>query len=194
MKEIEILVEIKTPKEKVLEVLEQFTVHGVKQTLDIYFFDPLRKNLQPDSSGRLRASFRLRQKDKKCSIAYKFDNFTTDNEWLYSDEYETSIEDFDIAMRIVEQLELKELVRIDNKKHIFTTPEYEVVFEEVKGLGYFLEVEKIEQVPDDQVDNTKKNIRTFISSLGLDLGAELNAGKPELMLAKNKVTAKMLHL
>lgn len=186
MKEIEILVEVRTPKEKVLKVLEQFTAHGVKQTLDVYFFDPLRKNLQPDSGGRLRASFRLRQKDKKCSIAYKFDNFTDNDEWLYSDEHETFVEDFDVAMHIIERLELKELVRIDNKKHIFTTPEYEIVFEEVKNLGYFLEVEKIEQVMDNQVDNTKKNIRTFIASLGLDLGAELNAGKPELMLAKNK--------
>ncbi|MEK7525684.1 MAG: class IV adenylate cyclase [Patescibacteria group bacterium] len=183
MKEIEILFEIKNQKEGVLKSLGRFTAHGIKRTLDIYFADPLRKDLQRDADGRLRASFRLRQKDDKCSIAYKNDHFNND-EWIYSDEHETSVGDFDIAIRIIEHLGLKELVRIDNEKYTFTTPEYEIVFEDVKNLGYFLEVEKLHEVPDEMVVSAKQEIRDFASNLGLNLGSELNAGKPELMLAK----------
>lgn len=181
MKEIEILVEVKSSKEETMKALECFTAHGEKRTLDIYFADPLRDALQPDKNGRLHSCFRLRQKDGKCSIAYKNDHFEGD-EWLYSDEHETSVGDIDIALRIVEHLGLKELVRIDNVKHVFTTPEYEVVFEEVKDLGNFIEVEKLEEVPDEQVPAAKQEIRAFLASLDLHLGKELNAGKPELML------------
>ena len=186
MKEIEVLIEVKSSKEDVLKALGQFTDHGIKRTLDIYFSDPLRKDLQPDEKGRLRASFRLRQKGGDCFIAYKIDHFAEGDEWLYSDEHETSIGDFDTAIRIVDHLGLKELIRIDNEKHVFTTQEFEIVFEDVKDLGYFLEVEKIEEVSDDQTKSTKQGIRDFLNGLGLHLGTELNTGKPELMLAKKK--------
>lgn len=186
MKEIEILIEVKSSKEEVLKALGHFTAHGIKRTLDIYFADPLRKDLQPDDDGRLRASFRLRQKGDNYSIAYKIDHFNV-NEWIYSDEHETSIGDFDTTLHIIEQLGLRELIRVDNEKHIFTTSEYEIVFENVKDLGYFLEVEKLQQVEDDQVKAVKQEIREFLIGLNLNFGAELNAGKPELMLAKKVI-------
>lgn len=186
MKEIEVLVEIKSAKEEALRALERFTAHGIKRTLDIYFSDPLRQDLCPDAGGRLRASFRLREKNGECSIAYKNDHFGAGDEWLYSDEHETSIGDLDTALRIIDRLGLKELVRIDNEKHVFTTPDYEIVFEDVKDLGHFLEVEKLEQVADDRVVAAKQSIREFLAELGLGLGVECNAGKPELMLAKMK--------
>lgn len=178
--------EIKSAKEEALRALECFTTHGIKRTLDVYFTDPLRRDLSPDDNGRLRASFRLREKNGECSIAYKNDYFGDGDEWFYSDEYETGIGDLDIALRIIDRLGLKELVRIDNEKHVFTTPEYEIVFEDVKDLGYFLEVEKLEQVADIEVAATKQGIRKFLAELGLDLGVECNAGKPELMLTKIK--------
>jgi len=186
MKEIEILVEVKSSKSAALKSLERFTSHGAKRTLDIYFADPLRNDLRPDDHGRLRASFRIRQKGSKCSMTYKTDFFGKDDEWLYSDEHETTIGDFEIALRIVEQLGLNELIRIDNEKHVFTTPEYEMVLEDVKDLGLFLEVENLGHVDDDQVASVKKGIRDFLKSLDISFGHELNAGKPELMLARLK--------
>ena len=185
MQEIEILIKVSSSKIDTLKALANFTTHGVKRILDIYFVDPLRGDLKPDDTGRLQASFRLRQKDSKCLIAYKMDNFDG-NEWVYSDEHETTIGDFETALHIVQKLGLKELVRIDNEKHTFTTPEYEIVFEDVKGLGFFLEVEVLEQIEKKQIVAAKQKIRSFLAKLDLDLGPELNAGKPELMLAKLK--------
>lgn len=186
MKEIEILIEIKSSKEEVLKTLEGFQFEGVKKTLDIYFYDPLRTDLQANEKGRLSACFRLRQKDGKNTIAYKVDHFDGE-EWSHSDEYETEVKDFDTALQIVEKLGLKELVRIDNEKYTYKTNEYEIVFEDVKDLGLFMEVEKITQVPDEEVQETKKEIRKFIQSLSIDFGEEQNAGKPELMMNKNTI-------
>jgi adenylate cyclase class 2 len=184
MKEIEILVEIKSSKDDVIKALADFEAHGIKRIVDLYFVDPLRGELKPDENGRLRACFRLRKKDGKASVAYKNDYFGDNDEWLYSDEHETKIDDFDIMAHIIESLGFKELVRIDNEKYTFTTPDYEIVFEDVKDLGYFLEVEKLQEVPDDQVAKIKAEIREFITGLGMKIGKEMNAGKPELMLSQ----------
>jgi predicted adenylyl cyclase CyaB len=184
MKEIEILIEVLDSKENVMQALEHFQPQGLKRTVDAYFVDPLRNDLRPDSSGRLRASFRLRQKDGKASVAYKVDHFGDGDEWTYADEHETAVGDFDTTRVILDHLGLQELVRVESEKHIWTTPEYEIVFEEVKDLGLFIEVEKLEQVPDDRVAETKQGIREFLTGLGLKLGAEMNAGKPELLLKK----------
>ena len=186
MKEIEILIEVKSSKEEALKALEQFHSEGVKKTLDVYFYDPLRTDLQADAEGRLNACFRLRQKDGKSTIAYKVDHFEG-KEWSHSDEYETEVKDFDTALQIVEKLGLQELVRIDNEKHTYMTDEYEIVFEDVKGLGLFMEVEKLAQVPDEKVSETKEEIRHFIQGLAIEFGEEQNAGKPELMLRKTKI-------
>lgn len=183
MKEIEILIEVKSSKKEALKVLEQFQSEGIKKTLDIYFYDPLRVDLQVNEEGRLNACFRLRQKDGKNTVAYKVDHFEG-AEWSHSDEYETEVKDFDTAIQIVEKLGLQELVRIDNEKHTYTTDEYEIVFEDVKDLGLFMEIEKLAQVPDEKVQETKEEIRAFIKSLSIEFGEEQNAGKPELMLRK----------
>ncbi len=183
MKEIEILMEVKSSKDKALKMLNRFTAHGLKHTIDVYFFDPLRKDLQPNKSGRLDHSFRLREKDGKATIAYKIDHFE-DGEWVYSDEHEVAVADFAVAKDILNHLGLKTLVSIDNEKHVFMVADYEIVLEDVKGLGLFLEVEKITQVSDDRVQETKEEIRSFLKKLPIEFGEEQNAGKPELMLRK----------
>lgn len=184
MKEVEILVEVKSSKEEIIKILASFDSRGVKRVVDLYFIDPLREELKPDKNGRLHSCFRLRKKDDKAYIAYKNDYFNDNDEWLYSDEYEIKIDDFDVARHILENLGLKELIKIESEKYIFTTLDYEVVFEDVNGLGYFLEVEKLKDTPDNQINQAKDEIRKFILGLDIKIGEEMNAGKPELMLKK----------
>jgi len=183
MKEIEVLIEVKSNKETALKKLEVFDSHGIKKILDIYYHDPLRNNLQPQKDKRLLNAFRLRRKEEKNSIAYKIDHFDR-NTWSYSDEFETEVKNFEIMQNILKHLGFKELIRIDNEKHFFETDEYEIVLEDVKDLGLFMEVEKKSQVSDEEIEKTKGEIREFLNSLGIDLGEEQNAGKPELMLRK----------
>lgn len=184
MKEIEILIEVKDTKENALAALKVFQFKKTLNVLDVYFTMDNLKELQPDQSGRLTNSFRLRKKEEKSYITYKVDHFIHESEWSHSDEYETEVKDFETAMKINKQLGFKELIRIDNVKHVFLTDQYEIVLEEVKDLGLFLEVEKIAQVSDEEVVQTKEEIRAFIKTLNIKLGVEQNAGKPELMLRK----------
>jgi len=186
MKEVEILIQVLENKESALDKLKDFKFLGIKKVVDTYFFDPLRPELKPDENNKLTSSFRLRQKDTKTFLAYKVDNFDRDK-WIYSDEHEVEVLDFNTAYKIIEHLGLKELISLDNEKHTFIKDDYEIVLEDVKNLGLFLEVEKQNISDDADVKQIKQEIAKFIKSLNIETGEELNVGKPELML-NNKNT------
>ncbi len=188
MKEIEILTQVFDDKEKVMKILEKFNFVGVKKTLDVYFFDPLRDELKPDVKGSLNRCFRLRKKDDKNFLTYKIDRFDENGIWLYSDEHEVEVSNFEIVIEILKHLGLEILVEIENQKYIYLTDKYEIVFEEVKNLGLFFEVECLQAEESSKAVEIKKEIWKFIKALNIKVGEELNMGKPELMLKlKNKI-------
>jgi predicted adenylyl cyclase CyaB len=181
MKEIEILVEVLDKKETALAILEKFEFKGEKEIIDTYFFDPLRKESQPEEGNYPTQWLRIRKKGDKNYITFKEDLFEK-NIWTHSEELETEIKDIKIVEEIIKKLGLKELVKIKNRKHTFETKDYEIVLEEVENLGLFLEVEKLNVTDDENVNKTKKEIQQFVDNLKIKTTGELNLGKPELML------------
>ncbi len=187
MKEIEVLVEIDEKPDEIMKKMEKFEYIGNSETIDVYYYDPKRDNLKPNDKLEIYECFRLRTKNNENYITYKTDNFDADGKWLYSDEYETKVEDINVLKNIIKKLGYKELLTINNNKMTYNFGKYEIVFEMVKDLGCFLEVE---YCTNDEVDvkKIKQEIRTFIKSLNLKVSKELNIGKPELMLKKQKYT------
>ncbi len=186
MREVEILVEIKDDKQNALNKLSKFKFAGKKEVLDIYFVDKKRDLLKP-KNGQLTQSFRLRKKEKTNYLTYKIDKFDKKGRWLYSEEEETEIKDFEIAIKIISNLGLRPLVEINNIKYTYYTKKYEIVVEEVKNLGLFLEVERLKVGDKESIIKAKKEIFDFIKSLNIKIGKELNSGKPELMLKQNLI-------
>ncbi len=183
-KEIEVLVQVFDPKQVVLGKLNDYSFQGIKTVHDIYFVDPLREDLKPADDFNLKKTFRLRTKDKHIYLTYKVDHFDASNTWVYSDEHETEIGDFNEARNIIAELGLKPLVEINNKKHTYLTEVYEIVFEEVENLGLFLEVERLNVQDSEKETKVRQEIIDFIKKK-LDIKHEvLNIGKPQLMLKK----------
>lgn len=181
MREIEVLVELKSDINLAHQILECFEYQGNKRTIDTYYFDEHRQNLQLNKNGKLMECCRLRAKGGKFYVTYKTDNYEGET-WIYSDEFETEVADLEAMKKIFACLGLKELVVVDNTKHIFKTKEYEIVLEEVEGLGHFIEVEALNDDESLSAEEIKAKIYQFIGGLGLDIGTELNSGKPELLL------------
>ena len=157
---------------------------GNNKTLDIYIFDPKSNSLKPDKNGQLKNCLRIRSKNRKTYVAYKVDYFDKKGIWLYSDEHEIETSDFKNTLQIFKKLGYKELVKIENIKSTFITPKYEVVLEDVKNLGYFMEVERHNVKSNENIVKVKKEIWAWIQKLGINVGLELKMGKPELMLRK----------
>lgn len=181
--EIEILVELKSDIELARSVLGQFDFKGAKKTVDHYYDDPLRDNLKPDARQKLRECCRLREKNGAVFVAYKVDHYDGET-WLYSDEHETTCGDLKTMQAIFAQLGLQLLVTVENTKYTYETDLYEIVLEDVTGLGTFLEVEY--HGPEQAADpmQIKQDMEAFMRGLPLELGEELNSGKPELLLRK----------
>lgn len=187
MIETEILVEVFDPFENVKECLCQFEYCGLKETIDTYYYDPMRQTLKPYPDGKLYASFRTRQKGKQFFVTYKRDHYDR-GIWQYSDEYETSVECLKQVELIIENLGLKQLLRLDSKKYIYKSGDYEIVLESVRNLGTFLEVELKKEIKANEVAHNKEKIMQFISGLGISCSDELNSGKPELFLQRNGIS------
>lgn len=185
-KEVEILVNVYDKKKQAIKKLSNLEFLGNKKTLDIYFFDPKRDDLKPDKSGQLNNCLRVRSKGKESSIAYKVDHFDKMGVWLYSDEYESNVSDFNKTVEIFQKLGFKELIRIENIKSTFINKKYEVVLEDVKNLGLFMEVERHNVGKKEDIVKVKEEIWNWIQKLNIKVGLELTMGKPELMLKRIK--------
>ena len=185
MKEIEILVEVYEDIAKIKQVLSKYDYKGLKKIKDEYYYDPKRDELKPDKNNKIFECLRLREKDNEYTITYKHDIYEK-KKWIYSDEYETKIESIDVVRQIFNQLGLVKFIEINNEKETYIADEYEIVFENVKDLGLFLEVE---YCTDKDVDifKVKKEIQEFIDKLDLNVSKELNMGKPELFLKKHNI-------
>ena len=188
MKEIEILVEVYDNINSIKEKFANFDYIGLKHTIDEYYYDPKRNELKPDKNNQLNHCLRLRAKNNDYSITYKDDVFENDK-WLYSNEYETKVENIDIIREIFNKLGLKKFIVIDNKKETYKYKEYEIVIEDVKDLGLFMEVEYCTN-EDVDVKEIKKEIQNFIDSLNINVSKELNMGKPEMYIKKNNTTLR----
>ena len=131
---------------------------------------------------------RLRQKNNEYSVTYKDDVFEN-GKWLYSDEYETKVESLEMTKEIFNKLGLIKFIEIDNAKETYTFENYEIVIENVKDLGIFMEVEYCTS-DDIDIKTEKIKIQEFINSLGIDVSEELNMGKPEMYMKKHNIEIK----
>lgn len=185
MKEIEILVEVYDDIKKIKEIFKKFQYVGLKKTVDEYYYDPLRDTLKPDKTGGLNHCLRFRTKNDEYSITYKDDVFDN-GKWLYSDEYETKVESITMVKNIFDRLGLIKFMEIDNDKETYIFEDYEIVIENVKDLGLFMEVEYCTN-EDVDVKEIKNKIQDFINSLGINVSEELNMGKPEMYMKKHNI-------
>ncbi len=180
MIELEILVRVNNSVNEIEKCLSHFGFSHNFEIIDTYYFDPQREDLLPHN-GKIFSCFRLREKEGKAFLTYKKDHYN-DTTWIYSDEYETEIGDILNTKKIIKSLGFLELLKLSSQKKYYYFGDYEIVLETVDNLGIFLEVEYKAISSQETIEEDKEKIRQFISELGLDVGEELNSGKPELYL------------
>ena len=185
MREVEILVELYSDIEIAMQALKEFEFHGSKETIDKYYFDPLRQNLKLNDSNKLMECCRLRTMNGRHYVTYKVDIYEQ-KQWKYSEEFETEVCDIQKMEKIFISLGLESLVTIHNVKHIFAHHQFEISLEEVKNLGSFLEIEYQSNDDSLSIDQMRGEINAFINLLNFKVGSELNSGKPELLLLKQQ--------
>lgn len=181
MREIEILFRVDEPIDDLIRRFRHLGHRGTQRIIDIYFTHPGMPQLDP-IDYEIFESFRLRQKGPKTMLTWKH-NHMKNGQYLYADEEEIAVEGFEPALRLLRSLGFKELVRIDNERTTFETDDYEIVVDNVNGLGILMEIEH--RRPEARAaEEIVQEMHAFLKELGVTSIEELHLGKPELMLQR----------
>ena len=86
----------------------------------------------------------------------------------------------------VQELDFKKIITVDKNREYWDCGNFEVSLDEVKGLGFFIEVEAKNDFFKDNIE-AKKECINFLDKLGLENveNNHINKGYPVLLLEKN---------
>ncbi len=113
---------------------------------------------------------RVRTKNGKSTIAY---HEVVNN--LETKEWEVEVSDGNMASELITKLGFKKEVVVDKNREKFQLMDAEILIDNVKGLGYFVEIEAPNEVMLDEI------------SCKLTLGKQIvGVGYPDLIKAKGK--------
>ncbi len=179
MKDIEIEIQTRVEKsDELLKFLEKEAIFiSENQQIDEYF-TPAHKNFV--SVKPIEEWFRIREEKGKFTINYKKWHYEN-GIGTYADEYETDIGDKETARKIFIALDLKPLIVVNKARKKFIYNDYEIAFDNVVGLGNFVEIEyKGEKSVDPQT--TTKEMVAFLKSKSCGDIELNNGGYPMLLL------------
>lgn len=139
----------------------------VVQVLDIYFDNQVLNFKSQDKV------LRLRRENDKCQIAYKGAREKHDN-LIVRDEFESEIDSFDKALKIIEGLGFYPTAKVEKKRSYFETenfPSLSITLDVYPFIGAYLEIE-----------GEEAEVLDFSRSCNLDLNQTTQKNCTELFL------------
>lgn len=122
---------------------------------DIYFNHPSRDFAETDEA------FRIRRVNNFCKITYKGPKVSKTTKARV--EHETTVGDFDAIRNIILSLGFVESGVIEKERRIYSLGESEISIDDVKGLGLFVEIERIGELKEE----IEKELFDTAAKLGL---------------------------
>lgn len=166
-REIEIKLEI--TKEKYEELVNLFVEkaknYKEKEQNDMYFSpqaNPFFGNDVNDECLRIRVL-----KDKNI-LSYKKIFFGESEADIHLEEHETEIADLEQTKKILSCLNISEVLTLQKLRKTFVYQDiYEIALDQVKDLGYFIEIE----IKDDSLSvvDANEKLKSIVCELGLDI-------------------------
>ena len=147
--------------------------------IDLYYSPKDEKYY--DSGDRC---LRIRTENQSSILSYKrIHGLNTDHQYI--EEYETHISNVQSIKKILDALEFKcEIVIDKNRLDFRVDSEFLVSLDSIHGLGYYLEIESINEEHTIQIRN--KNLQDFAESLNIDLSKKNTEGYANMLYKKQK--------
>lgn len=127
----------------------------------------------------------LRIRTNPDKVLFEYDKTiiknTKEKEW-YGEEYKTEISQPIEFRKVLKFLDFKKLVTVEKKRELWDCGNFEVCLDEIKDLGFFIEVEIKKSSKD--ILKEKKMCYTFLNKLGVEVIPENipSVGYPLLLL------------
>ncbi len=180
MKDIEIEIQVKIENSKKLKKFleKNASFQGETHQIDEYF-SPSDENFI--ETRPVKKWLRLRKSNKCNFITFKNYYYDEKGKSIYCDEYETEIKDTKKIKSIFQALNYNSLIVVNKKRKVWNYKDYEIVFDSVKNLGDFIE---IEYKGKKEVDPKKMNNKMidFLKSFDCGKIKRNHVGYPFLLL------------
>ena len=181
-KEIEIKLSIDEYKYNELKVkFERWNLDSeFKEQKDTYFTsqnDDFFENKQNDKC------LRIREEKGRCFLNYKHIIFGKNELDINIDEFETEISNSSQLVKIFEAIGIKPTITVHKLRWTYVYENsFEIALDEVKNLGYFVEIEVIKDYNDTRIAN--EALLNIVRELDLDLRSRNMEGYSNLMYRK----------
>ncbi len=145
------------------------------------YYTPVHRNFV---GGKLPFEWlSIRKRGGKTILNYK--HFYPENEWIttHCDEYETEVQSAEQVEKILSALNFSKVCIVEKTRQVFVSSDFEIALDEVKDLGYFVEIEAMKDF--GSVEETRKLLFDFAHSLGIDTSSPDARGYAYLMCIKN---------
>lgn len=154
-------------------------VHKATQ-IDEYFTPKHRNFMAPQYPYEW---LRLRKKNNKAQINYKHWYPPGAEVTTYCDEFETEVGDIETVEKIFKAIDIKPFIKLENERQVFIYhDQFEIALDIVKDLGYFIEIEALQNEKTPKETFTK--ISDFARELGLDPTKSELRGYPYMLMKK----------
>lgn len=175
--ETEIKIKIDKPKYQSLISYMDDNAKFVNESnhLDVYYEPAHRSFIDNDI---IKEWLRIGKRGNKNVITYK--------NWhnVHCDEYEVEIDDIDKMYKIFDVLNFKQISKVDkNRRKYIYLNKYEISLDNVKELGYFIEIEVIKY--DNDVMQEYDDLLELAKKLDLNLDEIDKKGYPYYFINKN---------
>ncbi len=177
--EIKIAVENQTETEKRLRASSRFVKERKQE--DRYFVPHDRDYF---SESPVSEYVRVRFEDGKNHFSYSKCHFDAEGKLLKADEYEALTPDPETACEILAKTRMVQRVVVRKTRKCFEHGDFELAFDEVDGLGFFLEVEAKKLL--GSAEETKQKCFSVLEELGVRGKEAKDKGYPDMVLEKTE--------
>jgi len=180
MKEVELLFKIDELKaQDIREKLKGSFIKKIRE-IDIYFFPP-HKDFFVNDKGR--ENLRVRENEDKKELTYKKVIYNN-GEYSYSTEKNVNVSDTKTTIEILKTVGFREHLIIDKEREIFENKNFHITIDNVKNLGFFVEIEWVGTGDNEEEGNniffkgvSQGGVYKIIKGLCLEKSKELGLEK-----------------
>jgi len=140
-----------------------------KEEIDLYFNSPVRDFRKSDEA------LRVRKDSEGIKITYKGPKI--DPETKTREEIEIRVDDYDKAVELLKRLGFVPVREVAKRRRIYRLNEVTICFDEVEGLGTFVEIE----MKSENLESAKRKIFEMAERLGFDPAESIRKSYLELL-------------
>lgn len=126
----------------------------------------------------------IRRRDNNATLNYKNWHVPKNaDSGTHCDEFETTVSNPEQLEKVLSILNMRKLAAVEKERDIYTfKDEFEIALDDVKGLGFFIEIETVKDF--GSVETARDKLFEFARMIGLDISNPEKIGYVHQLLKK----------